>query len=416
MGDRRLRGSGEVRLDGERPLPRSLEQHELAALTAIAHRRALVASPLWARLGADAERLTRALEYRRPARPAPRPERRFLRAVAWNIERGNRLDGVLGLLQSAPQLADCDFVILNEADVGMARSGNRHAAREIAEALGMEMAFGNSYLCLTQGDSRDGAPKEKNRESLHGNAILSRWPLLRAESFSVEVTRDKFESSEKRLGHKKAMWAEAETPLGRVSLMTPHLDPYASPAQRGAQLQHALDKVGEHGLGPVLLGGDLNTTTYDLETIPALVKNVTGKMLRGGFQHAIDAYMRPFERYERPIFEALEKAGFDWRAFNDLHTGSVRYEAGTFDSESKVRDHVPGVVVHFLRWKLRPWNGKVPIKVDWFAARGLRALAAGELEDAGGRKSQAPTVLERARWQGEWVSDHDPIVVDVVPA
>jgi endonuclease/exonuclease/phosphatase family metal-dependent hydrolase len=404
-----------VPLGEERALPPSLDHRALAQLTAVARRRALVASPLWARLGDDAERLTRALEYRRPTRPAPRPERRFLRCVSWNIERGNRMAGVLGLLQSAPELADCDFVILNEADVGMARSGNRHVAREIAEALGMEMVFGNSYLCLSPGDARDGAPTDKNSESLHGNAILSRWPLRRAENFSVAISRDKFESSEKRLGHKKALWAEAETPLGPVAVLTPHLDPYASARFRGLQMEHALAKVREHGLGAVILGGDFNTSTYDLESLPALIKNVLVKMWRGGFAHAIAQYMKPQEIYERPIFEALERAGFEWKSFNDMAAGSVRYEVGTFDSESKLRDHVPGAAVHLVRWKLAPYGGVVPLKIDWFAGRGVRALGHDELVEPSGRSSRAPAVLERARWQGEPVSDHDPIVVDFVP-
>lgn len=416
MGDRRLAGSGSVELGSERPLPPSLDPADVVALTAIGRRRDLVSSPLWARLAKPAEALTRALEYRRPAQPAPRPERRFLRAISWNIERGNRFDGVLGLLKTAPELADFDFLLLNEADVGMARSGNRHVARELAEALGMEMVFGNSYLCLAHGDARDGTPNGQNRESLHGNAILSRWPLCRAESFSVAISRDKFESSEKRLGHKKALWAEAETPLGKVSVLTPHLDPYASARFRGRQMEDALAKVAEHGLGPVILGGDLNTSTYDLESLPALLKNILVKMWRGGFAHAIAQYMKPHELYERPIFEALQRSGFEWRSFNDMAAGSVRFEVGTFDSESKLRDHLPGAAIHLVRWKLRPYGGKVPLKIDWFAGRGLRALGHREMVEPGGRQSQPPTIVERARWQGEWISDHDPIVVDFVPA
>jgi hypothetical protein len=285
----------------------------------------------------------------------------------------------------------------------------------MAEALGMEMVFGNSYLCLSKGDARDGSPTEQNRESLHGNAILSRWPLRRAENFSVAISRDKFESSEKRLGHKKSLWAEAETPLGRVAVLTPHLDPYCSARFRGLQMEHALAKVDEHALGAVILGGDLNTSTYDLESLPALLKNVLVKMWRGGFPHVIAQYMKPQELYERPIFEALERAGFEWRSFNDMAAGSVRYEVGTFDSESKLRDHVPGAAVHLVRWKLAPYGGVVPLKIDWFAGRGVRALGGDEMVEPSGRRSRAPAVLERARWQGEPVSDHDPIVVDFLP-
>ena len=98
------------------------------------------------------------------------------------------------------------------------------------------------------------------------------------------------------------------------------------------------------------------------------------------------------------------------------HCGSVRYEVGTFDSESKVREHLPGVVAHLLRYKLAPWGGVAPLKIDWFAARGLRALRAGEVGEANGRQTADPGVVERVRWQGEVISDHDPIRVDVTTA
>ena len=48
------------------------------------------------------------------------------------------------------------------------------------------------------GDKAQGAD---NEVGMHGNAILSRRPILRAETFTVAITRDKFESQERRLGH-----------------------------------------------------------------------------------------------------------------------------------------------------------------------------------------------------------------------
>src|SRR5262245_59201146 len=185
------RGSGCVILDDPRPLPAPLSAADLAALRSIRRRDHLPRSRLFRDRQAQIDALTTALSYGRPARPAPRPERRFLRAVSWNIERGRRLQGVIGVLSSDPMLGDADVVLLNEVDVGMARSETRDVAREIAESLGFEWVFGNSYLCLSHGDVRDGSSQEvrpeDNRESLHGNAILSRWPIRRAENFTVEI-------------------------------------------------------------------------------------------------------------------------------------------------------------------------------------------------------------------------------------
>src|SRR5438094_4594546 len=55
-----------------------------------------------------------------------------VRAVAWNIERGIRLEGIIELLQEHPALANADVLLLSELDWGMARTGNRFVAREIA--------------------------------------------------------------------------------------------------------------------------------------------------------------------------------------------------------------------------------------------------------------------------------------------
>jgi endonuclease/exonuclease/phosphatase family metal-dependent hydrolase len=402
-------------LEQERRLQSRLSAGDIARLRAIPTRRELEASPIYRDRRDAIEELTTGLEFGRPRDPAPRPERGFLRAVTWNIERGNRLDAIEAFLTESAAIRGCDVLLLNEVDIGMARSGNRNVAAAIADRLGFEYVFGNSYLCLAHGDARDGASDSANEVGLHGNAILSRWPLRRAENFSVAITRDKFESSEKRLGHKKALWAEIDSPIGRLAVVSAHLDPYASPEQRVLQIGDVLRTIEARRLGsPVLLGGDLNTTTYDLETIPRLLWNVALKMARGGFPHALHHYMRPHELYERGIFEALRAHGFDVEAFNDMTRGSARYEVGTFDSESKIRDHLPAFVVPLLRWRLKPWNGVAPLKIDWFAARGLRALRGGEAREPGGRESLDPTVFERVRWQGQVISDHDPILVDVI--
>ncbi len=408
---------GAITLEAERRIPRSILPDDLVALGRIRRRRELERSALYRRLADRVDEVTRGLEHARPASPAPRPDGvRFLRALTWNIERGNRLDAIKAYLGAEPRVRDVDLVLLNEVDIGMARSQNRDVAAELAELLGFEYVFGNSYLCLGHGDARDGTPGLPNERGLHGNAILSRWPLVRAENVSVAVSKDKFESSEKRLGHKKALWADVRTPLGDLCVIAAHLDPYTSPEVRRAQMADVLAAAKARSRAPAaLLGGDLNTTTYDLHSLPRLFGNVAAKLWRGGFPHAVDHYMRPQALYERGIFDELAAHGFATEAFNAMGQGSVRYEVNTFDSESKVKDHLPAAFVHLLRYKLRPWNGSVPLKIDWFAGRGLDALGAGERAEPGGRTSLAPQVLERAAWRGERISDHDPVLVDVAP-
>lgn len=399
------------------PLPDPLPPEILQALAAIRRRRDLATSDLWQRVGADVAERTDALAWGLPATPAPRPPRTFLRVASWNVQRGIRLDGIVAILRSHPSLADLDVLLLNEVDVGMGRSRNRHVAADIGQALGFAWVFGNSYLCLDRGDARDrrdGADGE-NTLAMHGNAILSRWPLVRAVNVPVHVTKDKFESSEKRLGAKKALWVEADTPVGRVAIGTAHLDSVASPDQRAAQLDDLLRSMDGMRHLPALVGGDFNTHTYDVRTLPRLARNLFLKTFRGAFAHGIYHYMHPWELYERPVFEALDAAGFEWRSFNDLSRGTMRYEVGSFDSESSVREQMPGLVVDLLRWKLKPWGGVTPLRMDWMAGRALRALADGEATDPDGRTSRAPSTAERPRVDGARLSDHDPLVVDIAP-
>src|SRR5262245_50381902 len=50
------------------------------------------------------------------------------KTVAWNIERGIRLDEVIRCLQTHPSLAEADVLLLSELDWGMARTENRFVA------------------------------------------------------------------------------------------------------------------------------------------------------------------------------------------------------------------------------------------------------------------------------------------------
>src|SRR5262245_30219590 len=72
-------------------------------------------------------------------------------AVAWNIERGIRFEGLIQCLREHPLLHSADVLLLSELDWGMARTGNRFVAREIAACLEMNYAFAPCYIALTKG-------------------------------------------------------------------------------------------------------------------------------------------------------------------------------------------------------------------------------------------------------------------------
>ena len=116
----------------------------------------------------------------RPAAPGRDPAR--VRVVHWNLEHGNRFDDITRALTTHPDLVHADLLSLNEADLGMARSGNRDVAAELGQRLGLHAAWAAMFLESTLGRDDDalGAVPEDNRESLFGLAMLSRWPIRSA--------------------------------------------------------------------------------------------------------------------------------------------------------------------------------------------------------------------------------------------
>ncbi|HEX4405226.1 MAG TPA: hypothetical protein VH560_10390, partial [Polyangia bacterium] len=147
-------------------------QHEIqrhyGALRAIRTRKALERSALWSEIGGEVNRVLESVERGDHASLAAEsgPRQRELRIVAWNVQRGARLDDLRRAVV-APPFADADLFLLSEVDVGVGRSGNRNVARELAESLGMSYAFGVSYLALTD-DFGDDAAGRENTLALSG--------------------------------------------------------------------------------------------------------------------------------------------------------------------------------------------------------------------------------------------------------
>ena len=322
----------------------------------------------------------------------------MLRAVAWNIQRGARLDDLRRAVV-APPFAGADVLLLSEVDVGLGRSGNRNVARELAEVLGMSYAFGVSYLALTD-DFGDDAGGLENTLALSGAAVLSRYPIRRVENVDLPELRDKFHSSEKRLGKKRALLAEIALPDGPLAVAACHLDSNASPAQRARQLGAVLDSVDRSGVARALVGGDFNTSTYDVSSTLALVRDILHKLLVIGFRATIDQYMTPEKRYERPVFELLRARDFVVEGFNDRGTGTYFYDLTDPYVLDRARTLVGRALTRLLVRLLRPWNGCVPARLDWFAGRNVTPVAAA-------------VERPRAAADGRPLSDHSAVIVDV---
>ena len=96
---------------------------------------------------------------------------------------------------------------------------------------------------------------------------------------------------------------------GPVLLVSVHYESHTDPADRVAQTRAMLDAIDAHGPGrPVLIGGDFNTSTFDLPT--------KGQPERVAAALAEDPQrlVAPM-RYE-PMFEELRARGYDATACN----------------------------------------------------------------------------------------------------
>lgn len=315
--------------------------------------------------------------------------------VAWNIERGRQLSSLSTLLKTDPELARADVLLLSESDSGMLRSGNVNIARELARDLGMNYVFANSFFCMDLGDVGERSLQGDNTEGLHGVAVLSRFPI---QSFAVQrlpVARNYFDSDERRWGARRALHVRLLLEAHECLFTTAHFEVHTSPAERRDQLApllHAGQTERFH-----VIGADLNTSTYDVSSKPRLLLDILWKMLRFGFEGTVNQYLVPHQHFERKLFELLEREGYGWRAFNDLGHPTIEYDVHDPIHRAKTLGKVPPIVLRWVERRLKPWNGVVGLKLDWFAVKGFS------------EKGAVPRVRRNLAINGARASDHDPI-------
>lgn len=188
-------------------------------------------------------------------------ERTTLRVLSWNIHHGEGSDGDFDLARIARTIQDLnvDLVALQEVDRTTGRSGWRDQALEIASLADMHHVYGPAM------------PYDRGE---YGEAILSRWPILRSEN----VQLPKISGSEPRA----LLVAEIDTPIvGRVRFGATHLAHDAA-NDRLEQARIILNELND-GLMPTILAGDLNAEPDD----PPL------RLLLGYFEDSHAANPRP---------------------------------------------------------------------------------------------------------------------------
>src|SRR5262245_8877737 len=240
---------------------------------------------------------------------------RGLPALRWQ-----RAAEELSLLRTA------DVILLNEVDLGMPRTAYADVVRELANALGMNYAFGVEFVELS--DLQDDVDPLRYR-GLHGNAILSRFPIRSVSVHRLPQCYDWFETErmqitnlekgkrwtaarflnervarQVRRGGRMALIAELNTGLGTDETLTAvatHLEERSTPLCRQQQMQDLLAAI--QGIsGPVVLGADLNSSGRD-GTPTSFAREITRRFTSRQFwaRSAIEWFVPPFSWMLRPM-------------------------------------------------------------------------------------------------------------------
>ena len=295
--------------------------------------------------------------------PARAPE--ALGMLVFNMERGVCLEELGDFLETCPAVQPFDVILANELDDGCVRSGGKDTTLELAKRLGMNAAFGLEFIELVNGEDSKG---------FHGNAIFSRWPIKRAKAVRLPEQYNWYFDRQRRIGGRLAVLAEldvAGTPVGVGAI---HLENRTHGPGRRAQLSAVLAEAEAMFPGmPVILGGDLNTNTFDGRDKDA-IRAVAGspELQRRCLEDVAD--------WEECL-PAAEEAGY--RLLPDRAAATRR--------------------------KPLPGGGHLDLRLDWLLVPGLET---GESRTVSTRKEDCGFALPGsalAAFTGEELSDHNAV-------
>lgn len=261
----------------------------------------------------------------------------ILRVASWNIEKSLHIREAIAALQSeesylplidprkAPEgsqkrrtmlrqrerLATADVIFLQEMDIGVTRSNYIDAARELAKALGMNYAYAAQSLevdpvQLGLEPHPDLPPFQASKyKGVFGSAILSRYPILKVETFQLKHQPYDWYSNElqehgiiekgRRLGSAivfeneitrevkiggrnffRVDIAVPQVPGGVVTLINNHLEIKTRPQHRQQQMEEILGYIKDipH---PIIMAGDHNSAPEDLS--PTSLKRIVKRQV-----------------------------------------------------------------------------------------------------------------------------------------
>ncbi len=341
--------------------------------------------------------LTNAPDLSSPAARTHAGDGARVRLVQWNIEHGNAFAAIADALAQHPQLAGADLVTLNEADLGMARSGNRDVAAELVARSGLHAAWAALFLESTRGrdDDARSAVAGDNEESLFGLAILSRWPITASRLVPLPGPERELFERERMAGRFAALVCEIAHPLRPFVAVTVHLEVHRTRAHRAVQMRQLLAALA-HETRPVVLAGDWNTHTFDRGERHAVFR-AAWPLLTWPSTALAERLTRPDRGACREgVFDELRAAGFAWEPYVDAApTLGMRFSR--LGEVHAMPGPLRALASHGLEWVER----RAQLRLDWIAARGFahhrgRGCTVRGLDGPGLASDPAPITAELA--------------------
>jgi endonuclease/exonuclease/phosphatase family metal-dependent hydrolase len=246
----------------------------------------------------------------------------YITVTQWNLERGLNINLIKKIIES-PNLylendlktdlkekdineiksqieafRDTDIFVLNEVDWGIPRTSFKNISAEIAESLGAEYIFAPEFIELNS----ELTNQNENYKGLHGNAIISRYPIKNPRILKLPLVYDWYEeelqkksliesarrssseltikesiTTELRKGSRIALIADIVLPNKAViTVVNVHLENRTEPEGREKQIKTILESI--KGIkNPVILAGDLNN--FEGSAQSTSIKRIIGKRI-----------------------------------------------------------------------------------------------------------------------------------------
>lgn len=414
---------------------------------------------------------------------------KYIRVSSWNINRSFNAENIKSLFlnpdeiisrlkiknyrkiktikEQAEILKHSDIIILSEVDTGMPRSNYKRVIEEFGKEIGYNYAYGVEFLevdpaqlglenykwsekreLLRNGISEIPEIDIDKYRGLHGNAILSRFPLKNARIIRLPRAYDWFNSEKKeptkqeiirryaieklfkenitreiRIGGRIALIADIEIPEfnTKITVVSTHIENRTLPKCRNKQVKCILKNI-KNITNPIILAGDFNTSGYDSSPVkPRSFLLSTLGMIKYVFKipNILRSYSDPtvknipviLPNSEKELFETIKETKFsdgktfDFRGQKEL---SLNRRKGFLSNsnERKLKGFKPTFVS-------KRSFGIVKYKLDWIFVKSSFDNPIDKKETLKLAPMCGRTLYELNYAQKNMLSDHAPVTLDI---